>query len=48
MSQNTDQLLNGVWIGMWDAVLRLAPFVIPMFLLIFLVKYLFRPGRKRR
>jgi hypothetical protein len=38
--------MDGLWIAMWDAVLRLAPYVIPMLLLIFLVKYLFRPGRK--
>jgi hypothetical protein len=45
-SEMSDRLMEGMWIAIWEAVLRFAPFVIPMFLLIFLVKYLFRPNRK--
>jgi uncharacterized RDD family membrane protein YckC len=43
-----DRLMDGLWIAIWEALLRFAPFVIPMFLLIFFVKFLFRPDRKKR
>ncbi|MCX6868481.1 MAG: hypothetical protein NTV46_20195 [Verrucomicrobia bacterium] len=47
-SEISDRMMDGLWIAIWEAVLRFAPYVIPMFLLIFLVKYLFGPNRKKR